>query len=73
MLTIQGLLHFIKTECAGRTLNTPLIHTKTFSNKLFSDNKFRLPEILIYWAIEMMRRMKKKGYSHVLFLNTHAF
>ena len=29
---------------AGRTLNTPLIHTKTFSNNLLSDNKCRLPE-----------------------------
>ena len=40
----RGYFIFIKTGCAGRTLNTPLIHTKTFSNNLLSDNKCRLPE-----------------------------
>ena len=29
---------------ADRTLNTPLIYMKTFSNNLLSDNKCRLPK-----------------------------
>ena len=40
----RGYFIFIKTGCAGRTLNTPLIYMKSFSNNLLSDNKCWLPE-----------------------------
>ena len=39
MFTIQVYFIFIKTGCAGLTLNTTFIHTKTFLNNLLSDYK----------------------------------
>ena len=71
MFTIQGYFIFIKTGCAGRTLNTPLIHRKTFPNNLLSDNKCRLPEFWFKWAIEMMRRMKRSDVHIFCFWINH--
>ena len=73
MLTIKGLLHFYKDRVFGLNLEYPSYPYEDLFKQPFVRQQMSTALTLIlvgYWNDE---KNEKKGYSHILFLNKHAF